>query len=84
MYSYIKFLLIILVLSVVTNKLFWINGKDFYIVLGFYPIEKSGILVELGIIFEIILKIWDMHDFSTIGAWLRRVDNLIELWKWEK
>ena len=64
MYSYIKFLLIILVLSVVTNKLFWMNDTDFYIVFSFYPIEKSGILVEFGIIFEIILEIWEMLDFS--------------------
>ena len=60
------------------------KGTDFYIVFSFYPIEKSGILVEFGIIFEIILENWDMLDFSTIGAWLRRVDNLIEQWKWEK
>ena len=48
MYIYLKFLLFILVLSAVTNKLFWINGTDFYVVFSFYPIEKSGILVELG------------------------------------
>ena len=79
MYSYIKFLLIILVLSVVTNKLFQMKGTDFYNVFSFYPIEKSGILVEFGIIFEIILEIWEMLDFSTMMVSLRRVDNLIEL-----
>ena len=55
------------------------KGTDFYIVFSFYPIEKSGILVEFGIIFEIILEIWEMLDFSTIMVLLRRVDNLIEL-----
>ena len=66
MYSYNKFLLIILVLSVVTNKLFQMKGTDVYIVFSFCLIEKSGILVEFGIIFEIILEIWEMVDFSTI------------------
>ena len=53
------------------------KGTDFHIVFSFYPIEKSGILVELGIIFEIIWAIWDMLDFSIIGSWLGRVDNLV-------
>ena len=79
MYIYFKFLLIISVLSVVTNKLFWMKGTDFYNVFSFYPIEKSGILVEFGIIFEIILEIWEMLDLSTIMVPLRRVDNLLEL-----